>query len=74
MSTTDPHEDAAPLDDAGGTRLDTASLVAGVVFLAMALAFAIADLDSLEDQVRYVWPVTLLAIGAGMLLATRRNR
>lgn len=55
-------------------RLDLVSLVAGVVFVGMALAFALGDLDDFEDQVTYVWPVALLGIGLGMLLGARRRR
>lgn len=65
----DLHDDQQP-----DRHLDPVAMVAGLVFLAMALAFSIAELDTIDDQVRYIWPTTLLALGLGMLLGVRRRR
>lgn len=67
-TSTDPASESAA---APRRRIDVVSLVAGLVFLVMAAAFALAGLDSLEEQVRLVWPTALLGIGLGMLLGTR---
>lgn len=64
-----PHHDQGESD----RRFDLVVLVAGLVFLAMAVAFTVADMDSLETQVRVVWPTSMLAIGGGMLLGLRRR-
>jgi hypothetical protein len=54
-------------------RIRITPLVAGIVFLVMAAAFAFGDLDSIEDQIRVVWPGSMLAIGVGMLLGARQR-
>lgn len=70
MSNTDLDPDQ---DGRTERRFDAAALVAGLVFLGMALAFTLADLDTFEDQVRYVWPASLLALGIGLLVGARRR-
>lgn len=54
-------------------RVDVVGVVAGIVFVSMAIAFAVAGLETLEEQLRLVWPTALLGIGLGMLLGTRRR-
>ncbi len=73
MNTTHDRADELHDDQQPDRRLDPVALVAGLVFLAMALAFSIAELDTIEDQVRYIWPTALLALGLGMLLGVRRR-
>ncbi|CAN5733619.1 hypothetical protein BH20ACT2_BH20ACT2_15320 [soil metagenome] len=54
-------------------RVDAASLIAGLSFTAIALAYWFADLDTLRDHARVLWPLVLLALGAA-LLATGMQR
>lgn len=54
-------------------KVDVASLVAGIVVLALAAAFAFGDLDRLDVQTRVVWPTVLLGVGVALLLGGRRR-
>lgn len=54
-------------------RLDLFSLLTGVAFVLSALAFAVFDLDTIRDQVHVVWPLTLVGLGAGLVLTARRR-
>jgi hypothetical protein len=40
------------------------SLIAGIVFLAFAAAYALAALTDLSIDGRFVWPVVFVALGA----------
>ena len=51
--------------------LDPISLIAGLVFLGLGLAFLIDLTTGVNVDVRYVWPVLLIAAGISGLLATR---
>lgn len=53
-------------------RVDPLSLLAGLLFLTLAAVFAVWELDDARDQLRFVWPVTLLALGGGLLFGARR--
>jgi hypothetical protein len=53
--------------------LDHTSLVAGVVVLLIAAAFAFGDPDSLRDQGRLMGPLVLLGIGAALLIGSLRR-
>lgn len=86
MSTPGEPDDEVTMNDEGGVdddgsgdapskvrRIRITPLVAGLVFLVTAAAFAFGDLDSIEDQIRVVWPGAMLAIGVGMLLGARQR-
>jgi hypothetical protein len=82
MSTPGERDDeVTTVDDRGSDddvpsrsrRIRITPLVAGIVFLVMAAAFTFGDLDSIEDQIRVVWPGSMLAIGIGMLLGARQR-
>ncbi len=45
--------------------LDWVSLIAGIVFLSLAVAYAASGVTGFELDVRIVWPVVLVALGAG---------
>ena len=45
--------------------LDWVSLIAGAVFLLFAVGYAVAGVTDLELDGRIVWPVVLVALGAG---------
>lgn len=62
-----------PTTSSSRWRVDVVGVVAGIVFVSMAIAFAVAGLETLEEQLRLVWPTALLGIGLGMLLGTRRR-
>ena len=62
--------DADPVRHRG---LDHTSLVAGVVVLLIAAAFAFGDPDSLRDQGRLMGPLVLLGIGAALLIGSLRR-
>ena len=53
--------------------LDHTSLVAGVVVLLIAAAFAFGDPDSFRDQGRLMGPLVLLGIGAALLIGSLRR-
>ena len=44
--------------------LDWVSLVAGLVFLAFAVAYVVVSLTDVTLDPRVVWPVVLIALGA----------
>jgi hypothetical protein len=44
--------------------LDWVSLIAGLVFLAFAVAYAVAALTDVSIDGRFVWPVVFVALGA----------
>ena len=52
---------------------DLTSLVVGVVAIALAATFALGHFDSVHDQVRIVWPIALVGVGAGLLLGAGRR-
>lgn len=45
--------------------LDWVSLIAGAVFLLLAVGYAVSGVTDLELDGRIVWPVVLVALGAG---------
>jgi uncharacterized integral membrane protein len=45
--------------------LDWVSLIAGIVFLLLAVGYAVGGVTDLELDGRIVWPVVLVALGAG---------
>lgn len=58
----------------GRHRLDATSLIAGVSFVAVAVAYWFAELDTLRDHARILWPLVLLALGAALLTTGWRNK
>lgn len=69
------HDADDDVDVGEGARrpIDVTALVAGLVVLAFCAATTFGDLDSLEDQLRIVWPLALGAIGVGLLADIRRR-
>ena len=55
-------------------ELDPLSLIAGMVFAGLGILFLLDDAGSLTVQPRWVWPILLIAIGVGGLLASRPKR
>jgi hypothetical protein len=55
-------------------ELDPLSLVGGIVFAGLGALFLLDGAGSLTVQPRWVWPVLLIAIGVGGLLASRPKR
>jgi hypothetical protein len=54
--------------------LDPVSLVFGLLFAGLGLAFLIARIDIANTNLRWVWPLPLLALGALMIaLGARRS-
>lgn len=54
--------------------LDWISLIAGIVFTGIALVYLIAGLADTTLDGRFVWPVVLVALGAGgVATAVRAN-
>jgi hypothetical protein len=54
--------------------LDPVSLVFGLLLAGVGLTFLIARIDIASSNVRWVWPLPLLALGALMIaLGARRN-
>jgi len=54
--------------------LDWVSLIAGVVFTAIALLYLVMGLTDLTFDGRFVWPLVLVALGAaGVATAVRAN-
>ena len=51
--------------------LDMVSLVAGGIFLALGAAYSLHLATGLVFQVRWVWPVLLIAVGLAVLLSSR---
>ena len=54
-------------------KIDVTSLVAGVVVLLIAAAFAFGDPDDLHEQAQVVGPLVLLGIGATLLIGSLRR-
>ena len=69
-SATGAVGDTAP---ARRRSLDHTSLVAGVVVLLIAAAFAFGDPDSVREQGRLIGPLVLLGIGAALLIGSLRR-
>jgi hypothetical protein len=54
--------------------LDPVSLVFGLLLAGLGLTFLVARIDIGNSNLRWVWPVALLALGALMIvLGTRRS-
>ena len=51
--------------------LDMVSVVAGGIFLALGVAYSLHLATGLVFQVRWVWPVLLIAVGIAVLLSSR---
>jgi uncharacterized integral membrane protein len=49
--------------------LDWVSLIAGAVFLLLAIGYAVGGVTDLELDGRVVWPIVLVALGAGGIAA-----
>lgn len=52
--------------------LDLTSLIAGIVFVAVGAFFLADQFQTLDLQVRWVWPAVLIGLGVA-LLVPRRN-
>jgi peptidoglycan/LPS O-acetylase OafA/YrhL len=52
--------------------LDVVSLIAGVVFLALAVIYLVASATDSSIDGRYVWPALLVTLGAGGVAAAVR--
>jgi hypothetical protein len=50
------------------------ALVAGLLFLAVGAFALIAGHGTLVDALRWIWPVTLLAVGTAMLVRSGKHR
>lgn len=55
-------------------ELDPLSLVGGIAFASLGVLFLLDGAGSLTVQPRWVWPILLIAIGVGGLLASRPKR
>jgi hypothetical protein len=64
-----------PIDDTERPRrpVDISALVAGVAVLAFCAAVAFGGIDSLDGQLRVVWPLVLGAVGIALLAGVRRR-
>jgi hypothetical protein len=51
---------------------DPAGLIAGIAFTGIGLVFLVGEVD-LANRGRWVWPVVLLSLGAGILAAVLRR-
>jgi cytochrome c oxidase subunit IV len=54
--------------------LDLVSLVAGVIFSLVGLAFLVGALGSVDVQLRWLWPVVLVVLGLALLAGNRPGR
>jgi hypothetical protein len=54
-------------------RVDITSLIAGIAFAAVGIAFLVGDLSSFADQTRYLWPGLLIVLGLALLLSGPRQ-
>jgi hypothetical protein len=54
--------------------LDPMSLVAGLLFVCLGLAFLSEDVGALDLQVRWVWPALLIGLGVALLASRRSTR
>jgi hypothetical protein len=55
-------------------QLDPLSLVGGIVFAALGVLFLFDAAGSLTVHPRWVWPILLIALGVGGLLASSPKR
>ena len=51
--------------------LDVLALVGGLLFGGLGVLFALDAADSVDVQARWVWPILLIGLGIGGLLASR---
>jgi hypothetical protein len=51
---------------------DPGSLIAGITFAGIGLIFLVGNVD-LADRARWVWPIVLVGLGAGLLAAVLRR-
>jgi hypothetical protein len=51
---------------------DPGSLIAGVTFAGIGLIFLVGNVE-LADRARWVWPIVLVGLGAGLLAAVLRR-
>jgi hypothetical protein len=51
---------------------DPGSLIAGVTFAGVGLIFLVGKVD-LADRARWVWPIVLVGLGAGLIAAVLRR-
>jgi hypothetical protein len=51
---------------------DPGSLIAGITFAGVGLIFLVGKVD-LADRARWVWPIVLVGLGAGLLAAVLRR-
>jgi hypothetical protein len=50
---------------------DVLSLVAGLLFIALAAIFVLAESGSLDLEPRFIWPVLLIGLGVAGLAGSR---
>lgn len=64
-----------PIDETERPRrpIDITALVAGVAVLAFCAAVGLGEIDSLDGQLRVVWPLVLGAVGIALLAGVRRR-
>lgn len=53
--------------------LDLTSLLAGLVFVAVAIGFLAGGIDSQEAQLTVMWPLLLIALGIALLAGGPRQ-
>jgi hypothetical protein len=51
---------------------DPAGLIAGIAFTGIGLAFLVGEVD-MANRARWVWPIVLFSLGAGILAAVLRR-
>jgi hypothetical protein len=51
--------------------LDVLALVGGLLFSGLGVLFALDAADSLDVQARWIWPILLIGLGIGGLVASR---
>ena len=51
--------------------LDPTSLVAGLLFAGLGLAFLFDGIGALDLEVRWVWPALLIGLGVALLASAR---
>jgi hypothetical protein len=51
---------------------DPAGLIAGIAFTGIGLAFLVGEVD-MVNRARWVWPIVLFSLGAGILAAVLRR-
>jgi hypothetical protein len=51
--------------------LDALALVAGLLFAGLGVLFALDAGDALDVEARWIWPILLIGLGIGGLLASR---